>query len=217
MKGTFGGAGGASFSSITNQITNHKKISLDVYGNLPNGVIMENISAEALDKLLLEYPINSKDRFSVIELTTTPIRELPHFIEYTSLLDAKELTQRKHYCAELDSLYQDFFDWKSDLEYVNSNLNEFSDEIKDQAESDLNRCEEYLKSIQKLYEDAQDYWIEAGKNANIFDINLLSSFSIDIPNYPRIELIPTPPPAKKPKTPKKESTRYNGNSADGGH
>ena len=211
VKGTLGGSASASFSSITSKIKTSKKIIIDVYGNLPDGEsIMENTSAAAVDKLILEYPKNSKSRFSIIEVITIPTRDLPQLIDYNSLLDAKELTERKHYCAELDARYQDFFDWKSDLEYINSNPKEFDEGIKKQALKDLDNCEEYLNKLQVLYENALDNWLETGKNGDYFKIESLKKFSEKtIPYYPRIN-----PKVKdiiiRPNTPKKESNRHNG-------
>lgn len=204
-------SGSGKFSSLVQSIEKSKNITIQVYGNIPD-IFLTKVSPEEIDRLLLEFPNNRDNNFSIVEFSTVPIDDVPQLIKYKDIFDLDALEQRHLYLNSLDSLLEDLNDWKNDINYVISDSNklEFSKEIVDLAFDDLKKCEGFIKNIYQLGKKSEIFWKKFGENGNAFDLSHFNEFPNEFPIYPRIEpSIPNvpPPPMPKPKPRKQPRDR----------
>lgn len=195
-------SGSVKFRSIMNKYKKSKRISIDVYGNIPDNFI-SNVTAEEVDKMLIDFPNRSKNNFSILEFSTTPINQINQFLKYKRIVNNKELDERKVFLNKLELLYQDHLDWKNDINYVISENNklEFTLETIEIALTDLNDCERNIIRLGQLYKNSYNYWDENGINGDAFNLGLFLEFPENFPIYERVEVkkpLAIPPP-KKPK------------------
>lgn len=218
LSGTFG-SGQADFNSIISKIGNSKKILIDVYGDIPND-FLQDVSPQEADKLLLNFPKLSENKFSVLQFETSPVGDIPQLLNLNPITNLAELTQRKSFLTRLDLQYQDLIDWKNDILYVTSDANkdEFSIDTKTEALRDLIRCNKLLEERENLLKEVADFWKTNGRNSNKFELNLLDNFPDNFPIYRQVEksktidVTPATPQASKPP---RESTPHGGFDAPG--
>lgn len=192
-------SGAAKFSSIINKITSSKKIVISVFGDIPNQFI-ENTTADAIDKFLLDFSKNSVPNFSILEFNSQPISNIPQLLNFNDIVNNDELEKRKEFISTINNLYEDLLDWKEDILYASSDSNkaEFTDEVKKIAVADLKICEAHLKQLEGLIKNARQHWLSTGTNGTAFNMESLTMFPTEFPIYERVAP-PEPVPAAKPK------------------
>ena len=199
-------SGSGKFSSVIEKISKGKSINIQVYGNIPETFI-DNVSAEQIDKLLLDFPKRRKDNFSIVEFSTIAIDEIPALAKFEDIFDLEELQKRKVFIRTLDALHEDLIDWTIDINYVLSdyNRNEFTKETIDLASADLKKCNSFIEELVSFRSKAERFWLTNGENGNKFDLKIFDKFPKEFPIYERVVTIQPPKPQPKPKPKKRRS------------
>ncbi len=136
--------------------------------------------------------------------------EVPQLLKY-EIININELAVRRTFLTKLDLLYQDLLDWENDILYVlsDSNKKEFTDEIKNHAKDHLKECKSKQNELDEILTTSSRFWLNNGKNGNMFNLNLLEHFSIKLYTYPRIEPSkPEPATTPQPKTLQEKETKW---------
>lgn len=197
LKASYGnGKGSINFAESVKNVKSSSNTSISVIGNIPDQI--QTLTSEpALIELINKFNSAYTSKLTITNYRTRGYNTFSELLKYPLFVSTTNIRLRNMFASRLNSLYQDFQDWSTDIDYVLDNENQFANEVVKVARVDRGTCKDELKAIEALEESSLEAWENSEDWKSSYAPALLDKFRQEFPIYKQKPTQVIIPPKKR--------------------